>query len=98
MPPPSAAEAPSVESLAAFEPEQPEVPHVSPFEAIKISNEFGQEYWSSRNLARLIGYNDYRNFNDVIEKAKLACINSGHNPSDHFGDVTDMIPIGKGGV
>jgi len=80
-----------------FEPDQPEAPRVSPFEAIKRTNEFDQDFWPSRDLARLIGYNDYRNFSDVIARAKVACKNSGHEPSDHFGDVTDMIPIGKGG-
>jgi DNA-damage-inducible protein D len=92
-----AAEAPPVVAQDVFEPEQPEAPRVSPFEAIKRINDFGQDFWPSRDLARLIGYSDYRNFTDVIGKAKIACKNSGQEPSDHFGDVTDMIPIGRGG-
>ena len=43
------------------------------------------------------GKNDYRNFLNVVEKAKEACKNSGYSIVDHFVDVTDMIEIGKGG-
>ena len=55
------------------------------------------EYWSSRDFAEVLGYGDYRNFEGVIEKAKLSCFNSGHRIEDHFVDVTEMIEIGKGG-
>lgn len=71
--------------------------HVSPFEQIrKLNPETGDEYWSSREFAAVLGYSDYRNFEDVIEKARLACFNSGHPVDDHFGEVTEMIAIGKG--
>lgn len=71
--------------------------HVSPFERIKRTNDAGAEFWSSRDFSGILGYGDYRNFEGVIEKAKLACFNSGHRLEDHFVDVTDMIEIGKGG-
>lgn len=71
--------------------------HMSPFERIKRTNEAGMEFWSSREFAAVLGYGDYRNFEGVIEKAKMACFNSGHRLEDHFVDVTDMIEIGKGG-
>jgi DNA-damage-inducible protein D len=71
--------------------------HVSPFEQIKRINDAGMEFWSSRDFAEVLGYGDYRNFEAVIEKAKMACINSEYRLEDHFGDVTDMIEIGKGG-
>ena len=71
--------------------------HLSPFEQIKrFDPESATEYWSSRDFAEVLGYADYRNFEDVIKKAKLACINSGHNIDDHFGDVTEMVAIGSG--
>lgn len=69
----------------------------SPFERIKRTNEAGVEYWSSRDFYEVLEYGDYRNFEGVIGKAKLACFNSGHRIEDHFGDVTEMIEIGKGG-
>ncbi len=70
--------------------------HTSLFAQIRHEAEEGYEYWSARELARAIGYNDYRNFLKVVEKARLACENSGQPVEDHFVDVTDMIAIGKG--
>lgn len=71
--------------------------HESAFEQIKRTNEAGTEFWSSRDFAEVLGYGDYRNFEAVVEKAKLACFNSGHHVEDHFVDLTEMIEIGKGG-
>jgi DNA-damage-inducible protein D len=70
----------------------------SPFERIRRINEAGAECWSSREFAEVLGYNDYRNFEAVIEKARTACINSDHNVEDHFGEVTEMVTIGSGAV
>ena len=70
--------------------------HESPFELIKRTNDAGTEYWSSREFAEVLGYGDYRNFEGVIEKAKLSCFNSGHRIEDHFVDVTEMVTIGSG--
>ena len=69
----------------------------SPFEKIKRVNEAGNEFWSSRDFAQILGYSDYRNFEQVIKKAKTACFNSGQRIEDHFVDITEMIEIGKGG-
>jgi DNA-damage-inducible protein D len=51
------------------------------------------EYWMARDLQKLLDYNEWRNFFKVIDKAKLACLNSGHNTSDHFVDVNKTIPM-----
>lgn len=72
--------------------------HESPFEQIKRTNEAGMEFWSSRDFAEVLGYGDYRNFEGVVEKAKLSCFNGGHRIEDHFVEVTEMIEIGKGGM
>lgn len=67
------------------------------FEQIRHINEFECEYWSARELAKVLEYKDYRNFVVAIYKAMEACKNSGFDISDHFGDATNMIEIGKGG-
>jgi len=66
------------------------------FEEIKRVNEHGAECWSSRELSKALGYADYRNFLDVMRKAWDACRNSGHNPYQHFGKITEVIKAGNG--
>ena len=69
---------------------------VTLFENIKKIDEEGGEYWSSRDLAKILEYKDYRNFLTVINKAKESCGNSNIMLIDHFVDVTDMVSIGSG--
>ena len=54
------------------------------------------EYWSSRELANALEYPDYRKFLNVIEKAKIACENSGEVIHSHFVHTDEMVPIGSG--
>jgi len=65
------------------------------FEKIKRTNEYGFEYWSSRELARTLEYSEYRHFLPVIDRAKVSCTNSGQDTIDHFEDVLDMVEIGS---
>ena len=69
---------------------------ITVFEQIRRTNPAGNEFWSSRNFAKVLGYADYRNFQSVIESARTACFNSGQRVEDHFVDVTDMVEIGSG--
>ena len=66
------------------------------FERIKRVNAEGQESWSARDLARVLEYLNFRNFQPVIEKAKEACAQSGHAVADHFADMRNMVGIGSG--
>lgn len=65
------------------------------FEKIKRINDSQQEYWSARELARALDYTDYRNFANVIGKAKEACQNSGEVIHKHFVDGNDMVETGS---
>ena len=66
------------------------------FEQIKHIDENGIEYWSAREMAKVLEYSEYRHFLLVIEKAKEACINSNSELSDHFEDILEMVQIGSG--
>ena len=69
---------------------------IANFEAAAYVDDEGVEYWTARDLQKLLGYSDYRNFLNIVNKAKEACTNSGNNIEHHFVDVTDMIEVGKG--
>jgi DNA-damage-inducible protein D len=64
------------------------------FEAIKMTNEYGQEFWSARDLQDVLGYTEWRKFSNVINKAKEACENSINDISVHFVDVDKKAEIG----
>lgn len=66
------------------------------FETSKKLDPNGQEYWSARDLGKILEYFEYRNFQTVIDKAKLACINSGHASDQHFIDTEENVIIGSG--
>ena len=67
------------------------------FESIKQSNEHGAEYWSARDLQVLLGYSQWRRFEQAIERAITSCEQSGNNPDHHFAGAGKMIEVGKGG-
>lgn len=67
------------------------------FEDIKHTTDEGIEFWYARELAPALEYAEWRNFSKVIDKAMLACQNSGFDTADHFVEVNKMIEIGKGG-
>ncbi|MEA3359681.1 MAG: DNA damage-inducible protein D [Thermodesulfobacteriota bacterium] len=54
------------------------------------------EYWMARDLQKLLDYRDWRNFLQVVQKAKTACLNSKQNIADHFVDVNKMVKLGSG--
>jgi DNA-damage-inducible protein D len=66
------------------------------FEEIKQVDKNGNEFWYARALGKLLGYSDFRNFINVVEKAKEACINSGQDISDHIVEVTEVVLGGSG--
>ena len=67
------------------------------FDDIKHIDEFGNEYWLARELQSILQYTEWRKFNGVIDKAKIACESSDYKASEHFGGVAKMISLGNGG-
>ena len=53
--------------------------------------EEGVEYWLARELQELLGYAEWRNFSNAVDKAKESCKTAGVAVSDHFVDVNKMI-------
>jgi DNA-damage-inducible protein D len=69
--------------------------NLSVFESIKKQDDNGNEYWSARDLSKVLEYSEYRHFLPVIERAKEACGNSNQKPAHHFEDILEMIDLGK---
>jgi len=55
----------------------------------------GVECWFARDLQTPLGYDKWENFYNVIQKAKIACENTGNIIDDHFLDVRKMVDIGS---
>lgn len=70
--------------------------HQTAFESIRKVNEHGQDFWSARQLSKILGYLEYRNFLPVIDKAQEACLNSGQKLEDHFVQMHEMVSLGSG--
>lgn len=68
------------------------------FESIKHINEYGQEYWLARELMSVLGYKQWRRFESIIDKARIACESSNNKVSEHFANVGKMISLAKGAV
>lgn len=66
------------------------------FDQIKQFDDNNVEFWSARDLYHVLEYKDWRNFENVLNKAKEACSNSGHATVNHFVDVTKMVQLGSG--
>ena len=66
------------------------------FESIKHIDENGDEYWLARELAPVLEYAQWRNFLKVIDRAALACRNSGLNVGDQFVEVSKLVEHGSG--
>jgi len=61
-----------------------------------VHEQEGVEFWFARDLQKLLGYDDWRNFLNVVRKAKDACAASGNSVPDHFVDANKMVTLGSG--
>ncbi len=64
------------------------------FEDIKQVRADGSEFWSARELAIALDYTQWRNFSKVIDRAMIACENSGHSVSSDFAEVSKIVEAG----
>lgn len=67
-----------------------------PFEELKCTNVHGAEYWSARDLQPLLGYSQWRRFENAIEKAMVSCKESGNDPAYHFAGAGKKVGLGSG--
>lgn len=71
-------------------------PEYQKFEDVKHINEDGIEFWYGRELAPVLDYLRWENFSKAIDRAMLACQNSGFPLDDHFREITKMVERGSG--
>jgi DNA-damage-inducible protein D len=64
------------------------------FENIKKKRADGTEFWSARELSKVLQYNKWENFSKVIDRAKLACKNSGGDVDSDFPEVRKIVKAG----
>ena len=68
------------------------------FEQLKQCNEHDAEFWSARDLQGVLGYSQWRRFDDAIKRAMESCEASGNKAAHHFAGVGKPIPGGKGAI
>jgi len=74
------------------------MPGSKSFEKLKQNNEHGAEYWSARDLQPMLGYTQWRRFEDAVKRAMTSCEASGNSAGDHFAGAGKPITGGKGAV
>src|ERR1700694_4475058 len=68
------------------------------FDSIKQTNVYGIEYWSARDLAPLLGYVQWRRFEDALKRAQGSCETNGVVGEYHFAGVGTIVRLGSGAV
>lgn len=77
--------------------ENQNIPNLMPvFDTIKHTDDAGQIFWKARDLSKVLGYSEYRNFKPIIEKAIEVCRNNANPIADHFVEFNEMVELGSG--
>jgi DNA-damage-inducible protein D len=71
---------------------------IGSLKALEKHTQSGQHYWMARDIMGVLDYKDWRDFGEVIERAKTSCQNAGNFVAHHFVAMPEMIEIGKGGM
>lgn len=66
------------------------------FESIKHMDNQGEEYWYARELQHILEYAEWRNFEKVIQKAKIACEKAKNVEKHNFVEVNKTVSTGIG--
>jgi hypothetical protein len=69
----------------------------SPFDSIKRVDREGCEYWMARELMVLLGYTNWRQFNEVTQRAIVSCRVHGENVEHHFEVEFNLVKRSQGG-
>ncbi|MGO8935029.1 MAG: DNA damage-inducible protein D [Terracidiphilus sp.] len=56
----------------------------------------GYPFWMAKEIMNVLDYREWRDFKQVIERAKASCENSGNFIANHFVLMPEMMEIGKG--
>ena len=75
-----------------------QIPHTSPFDGIRHEDEHGKEFWSARELYKLLGYSSLNAFQNTIVKAREACEDSKQDVFYHFYLQIDVVRTGNGSL
>lgn len=70
----------------------------SPFEQLREVDADGKEWWNSRKLSRVMGYDKYWNFERVMAKAMAWTSQKGYPLTEHFREIQEMAELGSGAV
>jgi len=65
-------------------------------ELLQTETETGIEFWLARDLQSVLGYDTWRRFEQVLQKAIISCKTAGFEASDHFAKVGKMVKVGSG--
>jgi len=72
--------------------------YVAELERLKQLTTDGVEFWTARDLQEPLGYDTWRRFADVIERAIKACESAAVEPRRHFAAFGKMVGIGSGAI
>jgi DNA-damage-inducible protein D len=65
------------------------------FDNIKQIDENWHEFWSARDLQKLLWYSEWRNFESAIKKAIISCKEVTNNCENHFVNINKMVKLGS---